>query len=126
MKQTNFKPLAWMSFTLWLATAASQAQSPYFQALTNLHPVGYWPMHDVAPPVPGSVETNLGTLGALGNGYYSDWETNNLPTTRVVHTRPGALANDSDPAVFFMAPGAGGAAGNQCLIVPHTSPQLTL
>jgi hypothetical protein len=126
MTSTVAKSLIRIALVTLLGAAAVRAQSPYFQAVTNLHPAGYWPMHDVGAAAVGDVETNHGTLGSLGNGYYSDWETNNLATTKIIHSMPGALANDSDPSVFFLAPGAGGAAGNQSLIVPHTSPQLTL
>ena len=128
MNRANFKLLERITLLFWLSSAASQAQSPYFQAITNLHPVGYWPMHEVEPPVPGSVETNLGTLGVMGTGYYTDWLTNNTSTTtRIIHGFPGALANDTDPSVFFASPTANqNSASNHCLIVPHLSAALTL
>src|SRR5215831_18490274 len=109
MKSTSCNISACIVFLICLGSGALQAQSPYFQAVTNLNPLGYWPMHETGSPAPGSIETNLGTLGALGMGYYSDWENNNLATTKVVHGIRGALGNDSDSSVFFMAPGAGGA-----------------
>src|SRR5215471_19987731 len=128
MNQTSFNTLVRLSLILLASVATGRAQSSYFQAVTNLHPVGYWPMHEVEAPVPGSVETNLGTLGVLGTGYYTDWLTNNnSATTRIIHGFPGALANDSDPAVFFASPTANAnSASNHCLIVPHLSPLLTL
>src|ERR1039458_1436543 len=55
------------------ATVVARGQSAYFQAVTNLNAAGYWPMHEVEAPAPGNIETNYGTLGVLGNGYYNDW-----------------------------------------------------
>ncbi len=123
----NLKPLVLTIAGLLFADGVGRAQSPYFNAVTNLNPAGYWPMHEVEQPVRGSTETNYGSLANLATGYYSDWETNNTATTRITHQYvPGAIANDSDQATFFVAPGAGGAAANQCLIAPHTSPLLTI
>ena len=58
-----------------LGTAAVRAQS-FFQTVTNLQPVGYWPMHEVEAAAQGDIETNYGSLGALANGYYNDWSPN--------------------------------------------------
>src|ERR1017187_5631271 len=39
-----------------LSARPVQAQpSLYFQAVTNLHPVGYWPMHEIQAPAPGNI-----------------------------------------------------------------------
>lgn len=93
-------------------------QSAYFQAVTNLNPVGYWPMHEATPPAPGDIETNLGTLGDLGDGFYSRWNT----SVAVSYTNqvPGALANDPDTAVAFK----GNATG--FVLIPHTVPLTSL
>src|ERR1700722_2544411 len=110
-----------------LAPALAQAQSPYFQAVTNLNPVGYWPMHEVEAPAPGDIETNYGSAGRLANGYYGDWVA---PVSIIHDFSPGAIAGDSDPCVGFnydypTSSGNKGSATN-CLIIPHTSPQATL
>jgi hypothetical protein len=103
-----------------------QAQpSPYFQAVTNLNPAGYWPMHEVEAPAPGDIETNYGTLGLLGTGYYPDWVGNPTPVM-INRGAPGALAGDSDPAVYFTYPSSNSGSTTNSLYVPHTSPLSTL
>jgi Concanavalin A-like lectin/glucanases superfamily len=115
-----------------LMATAGQAQSTYFQAVTNLNPVGYWPMHEVEAAAPGDIETNYGSAGPLANGYYGDWVTPGSPNPDpILHGwQSGALAGDSDPCVNFnfnygTGSGAKGSATN-CLIVPHTSPAAAL
>ena len=50
--------------TLAVRTACGQLQSAYFQAVTNLNPVVYFPLQDVFTPAwVNDVETNYGTLG---------------------------------------------------------------
>ena len=79
-----------------------QAQSsPYFQAVTNLHPVGYWPMHEIEAPAPGNIETNYGTLGVLGNGYYNDWTTLPGAYARIIRQVPGPVVSPPDTGTFF-------------------------
>ena len=100
----------------------SRAQSTYFHAVTNLNPVGYWPMHETALAAPGDIETNYGSLGVLGTGYYPDWASG--PGNAIQHQVPGALAGDSDTAAYF-----GTYNGNTFtneLFIPHTSPLSTL
>ena len=111
---------ALVSVTLFWGRNAD-AQSTYFQAVTNLNPAGYWPMHEIAPPAPGDVETNLGTLGGLANGYYADWLPNN---PLITHRVPGGLAGDNDTAAFFN--GSKNAGGQGYLVVPVTAPQMAL
>jgi Concanavalin A-like lectin/glucanases superfamily/Immunoglobulin I-set domain len=51
---------------------AAQAQSgSYFTAITNLNPLGYWPLNETNPIPYGVVATNYGTLGSAGNALYS-------------------------------------------------------
>lgn len=115
-----------------LTAPALQAQSlVYSNAITTLKPVGYWPMHEVEPAAPADIETNYGSLGALGNGYYADWALNNgAPgNNSVVHGITGPLANDPNGGVFMLDPGmtaATGVATNSYLLIPHTSPLTTL
>ncbi|HTV42804.1 MAG TPA: LamG-like jellyroll fold domain-containing protein [Candidatus Sulfotelmatobacter sp.] len=112
-----------VSAVLVLATMRMQAQSPYSQAITSLGPVGYWPMHEVESGAQGDTETNYGTLGLLGTGYYPDWAGSSVGFKRGA---PGALANDPDTAVSFTS-GSSPSAGTYTdfLFVPHTSPLST-
>ena len=100
---------------------AGRAQSAYFHAVTNLNPVAYWPMHEVETATPGDIETNYGTLGLLGTGYYPDWVAGG---TAIQHQVPGGLAGDTDTAAYF-----GTYNGNTFtneLFIPHTVPGSTL
>ena len=98
--------------------------SAYATSLLALHPTVYFPMHETAPAVPADIETNYGTLGAVANGTYADWNLNGgSPDDSVIlHNVTGALANDPDPAEVFNYR----AQTNSYLLVPHTSPQTTL
>ncbi len=97
---------------------------PYATNILGLNPVGYWPMHEVEYPAQGDTETNYGSLGLLGTGYYADWVSPGAGNG-IQHGVPGALANDPDGAVSF--PGET-AAGNyvEGMSIPHTSPLATL
>ncbi len=92
----------------------------FFQTITNLNPVGYWPMHEVEPMAPGDLETNYGSLGLLGAGYYSDWESG--ANSRILHGIPGAIAGDADTAVYFAAPKQNVTTTTNSLNVPRVSP----
>src|ERR1039457_2485816 len=52
------------------AGTSAQAQSAYFNAVTNLNPVVYFPLQETNQPPIGDVETNLGTLGPVANAVY--------------------------------------------------------
>ncbi len=129
MKNASFSVLA-AAFIVLSSVAAVRAQSSFSQAINGLNPAGYWPMHETnLPPANdvGDIETNYGTLGLLGNGYYPDWAANSGAFSRQV---PGALAGDSDTAMHFnrlISSGSGAAAiyTNQ-LYIPHASPLSTL
>jgi len=105
------------------AGIAARAQSTYFNAITNLNPAGYWPMHEVAPPAPGDIETNYGSLGVLGNADYPDFEVDNGAFLR---QWPGPLANGASKAVYFTNPNKNNGGCTNSLVVPHTSPLTTL
>jgi Concanavalin A-like lectin/glucanases superfamily/Immunoglobulin domain/Immunoglobulin I-set domain len=110
---------------------AGVTSSPYSTSVLALNPAFYWPMHETAAPAPGDIETNYGSLGALGTAYYADWAVNNgAPgSNSVLHQIPGALANGSDEGVNLLDPGitaSGGVTTNSYLLVPHTSPLTTL
>lgn len=94
---------------------ASIANSAYATNILALSPSGYWPMHEIAASPSVSIETNYGSLGALGNGYWADWVA-----PIVTHNVPGAITNDSDTAVQFYN------TGGDCLIIPHFTPLATI
>ncbi|MGH7951056.1 MAG: LamG-like jellyroll fold domain-containing protein [Limisphaerales bacterium] len=104
------------------ALPASVANSSYATNILVLNPTVYYPMHEMAPAAAGDIETNYGSLGALGTGYYNDWDVNNGDpgNTLVTHEVAGALANDSNTAIGFSAN------HNSYLLIPHTSPATTL
>jgi hypothetical protein len=115
-----------MASAVLLTAPAGWAQPAYFTAITNLNPVGYWPMHEVEAAAPGDIETNYGSLGQLGTGYYPDWFAN--APKGIVRGSAGALAGDTDPSVHFthiLTSGTGIQYTNQ-LIIPHNSSLSTL
>ena len=64
MKKIIRITLATVTTTLAVQTACGQLGSAYFQAVTNLNPVVYFPLQDVFTPTwVNDVETNWGTLG---------------------------------------------------------------
>jgi hypothetical protein len=86
--------LCFLALLAGLAQPPAHAQSgAYFQAVTNLHPIGYWPLTENTSP-PGSKQpaVNSGTLGTADNGTYSDGAFPGVT---------GALAGDSDKAGLF-------------------------
>src|SRR5215813_11113887 len=87
-------------------------QSAFFQAVTNLSPAAYWPLQETAQPPTADVETNIGTLGAVGNAYYS--------STNFVRGIPGAIISDADPSVNFRA------VNGSFLAVPLTDSRVSL
>jgi hypothetical protein len=51
-----------------------------------LNPAGYWPLSEtVQPPFGAYVATNLGTVGAAGNGYYQTWFQKYTSGTNVLY-----------------------------------------
>jgi hypothetical protein len=110
-----------LGFLALLPAMLANASPSYFTVVTNLNPVAYWPMHEVEPAAPGDIETNYGTLGLLGTGFYPDWAASGIA---VQHQVTGALVNDTDTAAFF-ASYNGNSYTNE-LIIPHTTPLSTL
>ena len=49
----------------------SRSTNSYAGVVLSLNPVGYWPLQETNPAAPVTIETNYGTLGVLGNAYYS-------------------------------------------------------
>ena len=109
---------------LLLATAAVRAQSAYSNAVISLNAAGYWPMHESTAPAAGDIETNYGTLGPLGNGYYPDWVQNYGSFVRQA-AGPFTEAGNSDTAVTFDTSGSGTWFTNT-VYVAHGSPLSTL
>lgn len=64
------KSLAFASVLL-VGSLSASAQSAYFQAMTNLNPLVYFPLQETTQPPIGDVETNYGSLGPSGNAVYS-------------------------------------------------------
>jgi Concanavalin A-like lectin/glucanases superfamily/Immunoglobulin domain len=81
---------------------ASIADSSYATNILALNPTAYWPLHETTPAAPGAVETNLGTLGNLANGYYADFYTS-THSSDITRDVSGALAGDDDTAAYFNA-----------------------
>src|SRR5471030_2007573 len=81
-------------FLVFLSAATANATPSLFNTITNLNPAGYWPMHEVEAAAPGDIETNYGTLGPLGSGFYPDWA--NGPGNAIVHQVPGILTSSGD------------------------------
>jgi hypothetical protein len=79
---------------LLITTLSARAQTgTYFQALTNLNPVGYWPLNETNLPPPVKPQAvNQGSLGAADNATYADGAFPGVA---------GALASDSDLAAVF-------------------------
>ena len=107
------------------ATVVARGQSAYFQAVTNLNAAGYWPMHEVEAPAPGNIETNYGTLGVLGNGYYNDWTALPGAAAAIVRQVPGPVVSPPDTGTYFTN-NAERTATAGCLLVPNISSALTL
>ncbi len=108
-----------------MAAASVKAQTAtYFQTVMGLNPAGYWPMHEVEPAAPGDTETNYGSLGLWGTGYYPDWTSANANI--IQRQVPGALAGDADTAVYFGFPTSNNGGTTNALYVPHISPLSTL
>jgi len=107
---------------VWSVSIIPAPAAFYSQAVLALAPAGYWPMHEVEAPVAGDVETNYGTLGLLGTGYYPDYQVN---VGAMIRPLPGPLANGSDQAVYFTGPSNAGSATNGVLVA-RTSPLAAL
>jgi hypothetical protein len=116
--------------TLMFTATQLHAQSlAYSNAIVALNPVGYWPMHETAAPAPADIETNYGSLGALGAAYYADWwENNDAPgNIEVIHNYPGPLQNVPNGAVYLRdAYTSPDPTNTSWALVPHTSPLTVL
>jgi hypothetical protein len=110
--------------TSTISTFTSIAQLSGYAYETNvlaLNPVGYWPLQETNAQAPATIETNYGTLGVLGNGYYV---ITNPPA--VGFSQAGALVNsgDNDSGVIFS--NYSPSTGQGYVVVPSTSKSLAL
>lgn len=105
-------------------TVIAPPANSYATTILNLNPAGYWPMHEMEMAPHGDIETNYGTLGPLGTGYYPDWA---VDSGAFMHEISGALAGDSDSSTYFTYPGGPNTGFiTNALYVSHTSPLSTL
>ncbi|PWU09492.1 MAG: hypothetical protein C5B50_27325 [Verrucomicrobia bacterium] len=103
----QFNSLVTIASLALLASFNAGAQSAFFQAVTNLNPLGYWPLTETnAPPGSKPAAANSGTLGGADNGLYKDGA---FPGVK------GALAGDSDSAALF----SGASGFNPLMQVPY-------
>ncbi len=113
-KHLSFKTFL-VAFGLAMAGNSALAQSAYFQAMTNLNPVAYYPLQETVQPPANDVEPNLGTLGTVANAVYcSVFATKGFTPAPIV-------SEPSDTAVNFQGGPDGGFLG-----VPLTDPRVSL
>jgi hypothetical protein len=89
------------------------AHDSYGTTILGYGPVGYWPLNETNPPPQADIETNLGSLGPVGNAYY-------VSSLQVLKGQPGALAGDSDPGITLNGQ------NGSWLGIPRLNPALTL
>ena len=99
-------------------TVVAPATNSYANTIEHLNPVGYWPLQETNAPAPATIETNYGSLGALGNAYYA--ATN---PADVLFEQAG-LPGGNDLSVKFLASGA--VTPDSFAFVPRISPAVTL
>ena len=88
---------------LTVRTAYAQLESAYFQAVTNLNPVVYFPLQDVFTPTwVNDVETNYGTLGQGFSG-----QDDAVYESEYASKGNGPLASYLDGSVYFSATAGG-------------------
>ena len=129
LKLLNTIAIATVILTAAVTTHAQRSQ--YYNEVQSLNPVGYWPMHETNAPAPGNTETNYGSLGLQGTGFYPDWEP--IPTTDpFLHTNgPVPFANDPDQCLA-MACSVNTGSGfvdawfTNALYIPRVSSEITL
>jgi|GEM_PF-1549569 len=101
--------------SILLGGISLHAQSAYYQAVTNLAPVAYWPLQETVQPPIADVETNYGSLGQVANAYYSSSYALHANTQGPIVSEP------SDFVTYFNSVSNGGFMG-----VPLTDPRVSL
>ncbi|HEV2454288.1 MAG TPA: LamG-like jellyroll fold domain-containing protein, partial [Verrucomicrobiae bacterium] len=90
-----------------LAARTVIGQSAYFQAMTNLNPVVYYPLQETVPAPGNDVETNLGSFGPAADAVYGSTAPTTAGST-LSYQYPGPT---SDGFSVFDGDGAGGFLG---------------
>jgi len=85
-------------------------------AILGLNPASYWPMHEVEPAAQGDIETNYGTLGAIANGFYTDWMQPYNTSFGFQHDYPTTIGGDPNSVFFSVTASGGGAITNAMLL----------
>lgn len=93
MNTKSFQAFA-LASAMALGATAVHAQSAFYQAVTSLNPAAYWPLQETAAPPAADIETNLGSLGAVADAYYS--------SVNVSH-QTGGVTGDGDSAAGFQS-----------------------
>jgi hypothetical protein len=98
-------------------TVVARTTNAYAATVLAYGPVGYWPLQETSAPAPANMETNLGTLGKLGNAYYAATNASNVTFGQ------GGVTADSDLSVGFS--GVNGVTPTSYAYVPRVTPALT-
>jgi hypothetical protein len=100
--------------TVSALTTVPPLTTSYASAILGAGAVGYWPLQETWAAAPVTLETNYGTLGAIGNAYYA--------SSNITFAQWGALSGSgsSDNCVTF----TGGS--DSYAFVPRISPALTV
>ena len=96
-------------FLVLAAGTITRAQT-YSNTVMSLNPVGYWPLNETTqPPMPLNLTaTNLGSLGAVGDGFYGAWyqpDGNQWYLTNDIVQTAGATADGDKALNCQFAPG---------------------
>ncbi|HXC35896.1 MAG TPA: LamG-like jellyroll fold domain-containing protein, partial [Candidatus Acidoferrales bacterium] len=123
--------VAVLALLMAATTVLAQYSAQYYTEVKSLSPVGYWPMHETNAPAPGDIETNYGSIGLLGTGYYPDWEP--IPTAPSFAHQAASVPIANDPGkclsfLYSVNTGSGfvDAWFTNDLYIPRISPLITL
>jgi hypothetical protein len=95
-------------------TTVPQLTTLYASAILSAGAVGYWPLQETYAPAPATLETNYGTLGAIGNAYYA--------SSNVLFGLGGALASSGGTDGYASFTGG----SDSYVFVPRINPALTV
>jgi hypothetical protein len=105
-------------------TASPAPTNSYATTLLGFNPAGYWPLQETIAPAGVTMETNLGTLGSLGNAFYAVNNADGHAATsgNVQFGQAGAFATvgDTNTAIQVSGPNAVNYG-----FVPRISPAMT-
>src|SRR5882724_4702886 len=89
MYMRNKRITLFFALATLLLSGAPWCRADYSSTVMSFNPVAYWPLNETNQPPPApTTATNVGTLGATGNGAYGG----------VPFALSSALAGDSDKA----------------------------